>query len=232
MMAIFIKLLPFLLSLVKMGIDYKVKQGQIKQADADNFFDHVKIIESGSNTSADLSDSAEEQINDLINEYAPVSVPTNLKRCNQEGIKLICEFEGFFSKPYLCPAKVPTIGYGTTIYPSGIKVKLSDPKVSEEKAKEYLAYDLRNEENNLIKFMDDKNIALCSNQFSALVSFAYNLGFGAISSQSSTVYRGLTTNDHKLTCKGLKLYVKANGRKLAGLVRRRQAEVDLYNRVA
>ena len=151
-------------------------------------------------------------------------------KCNQAGIDLICEFEGFFSKPYLCPANVPTIGYGTTIYPDGKKVSLTDPPISKEEAKEYLAHDLKKEEDNLNKFINDFGLTLNENQFSALISFAYNLGFGKIASQSSTVNRGLRSGDHALTCHGMSLYNRAAGKVMRGLERRRKAEIDLYNK--
>ena len=151
-------------------------------------------------------------------------------KCNQAGIDLICEFEGFFSKPYLCPANVPTIGYGTTIYPDGKKVSLSDFPITKEEAKEYLAHDLKKEEDNLNKFINDFGLTLNENQFSALISFAYNLGFGKIASQSSTVNRGLRSGDHALTCHGMSLYNRAAGKVMRGLERRRKAEIDLYNK--
>lgn len=151
-------------------------------------------------------------------------------KCNQAGIDLICEFEGFFSKPYLCPAGVPTIGYGTTIYPDGKKVSLSDSAITKDKAKEYLAHDLKKEEDNLNNFIKAFNISLNENQFSALISFAYNLGFGKISSPSSTVNRGLKSGDHALTCHGISLYNRAAGKVMRGLERRRKAEIDLYNK--
>ena len=147
---------------------------------------------------------------------------------NAEGIALICKFEGYYPMPYLCPANVPTIGYGTTIYPSGKGVQLSDAPISEKTAREYLAHDLKNEEDRLNRFIKKRGLDLNSNQFSALISFAYNLGFGAIVSASSTVYKGLVNRDHDLVCYGMSLYVKAGGKTLKGLVRRRQAEINLY----
>ena len=150
-------------------------------------------------------------------------------RCNQAGIDLICEFEGFYSKSYLCPANVPTIGYGTTIYPDGKKVSLSDSPITKEQAKEYLAHDLKKEEDNLNELTKKLGITLNENQFSALISFAYNLGFGKISSPSSTVNRGLKSGDHAMVCHGMSLYNRAAGKVMRGLTRRRKAEIALYN---
>ena len=51
-----------------------------------------------------------------------------------EGLELIKRYEGFRAKPYLCPAGVPTIGYGVTVYPDGTKVTLQDPPITQAKA--------------------------------------------------------------------------------------------------
>lgn len=151
-------------------------------------------------------------------------------RCNQAGVDLIMEFESFFSKPYLCPAGVPTIGYGTTFYPNGKKVSLSDSPITKEQAKEYLAHDLKKEEDNLNQLTKKLGITLNENQFSALISFAYNLGFGKIASPSSTVNRGLKSGDHAMVCHGMSLYNRAAGKVMRGLERRRSAEIELYNK--
>ena len=57
-----------------------------------------------------------------------------ITKTSKKGIDLIKKYEGFRSRPYLCPAKVPTIGYGATYYPNGQKVKLSDPAIDEKHA--------------------------------------------------------------------------------------------------
>ena len=51
-----------------------------------------------------------------------------------EGLELIKKYEGLRLSPYLCPAGVPTIGYGTTVYPDGTPVSMSDPKITAAKA--------------------------------------------------------------------------------------------------
>ena len=58
-------------------------------------------------------------------------------RLSQKGLDLIKHFEGFRSVPYLCSAGVPTIGYGSTYYANGTRVKLSDSPISEDWAEEY-----------------------------------------------------------------------------------------------
>lgn len=61
-----------------------------------------------------------------------------MQQLSKNGLELIAEFEGFRSEPYLCPANVATIGYGTTIYPNGLRVSLNDKPISEDLAKVYL----------------------------------------------------------------------------------------------
>ena len=51
-------------------------------------------------------------------------------KLNEQGYKLICEFEGLSLKPYLCSAKVPTIGYGNTYYLNGKRVTLLDGRIT------------------------------------------------------------------------------------------------------
>ena len=82
-------------------------------------------------------------------------------------------YEGFRPKPYLCQAGVATIGYGTTRYPNGKKVRLWDAPMSEPVAKELLVMTLNifaAEITPLIK------VPVTEAQFDALASFAYNLG--------------------------------------------------------
>ena len=52
--------------------------------------------------------------------------------------EVIKEFEGFEPKPYLCPANVPTIGYGNTMYKNGERVTMDDPEIDEKEAEKML----------------------------------------------------------------------------------------------
>ena len=63
---------------------------------------------------------------------------------NLELASALCrQFEGFRSKPYLCPAGVPTIGYGSTYYADGRKVTLEDPPMDEPTARALLMHELQ-----------------------------------------------------------------------------------------
>lgn len=145
-------------------------------------------------------------------------------KASQKGLDLIKRFEGLELKPYKCPAGIPTIGYGNTYYPSGSKVKLTDPAITKEKAEELLKFLLGSYEKDVDSFCrDDIN----QNQFDALVSFAYNCGPRSL--KSSTLLKKVNTNPKDVTIADeFMKWNKAGGRVLVGLTRRRQAEADLY----
>ena len=145
-------------------------------------------------------------------------------KASQKGLDLIKRFEGLELKPYKCPAGIPTIGYGNTYYPSGSKVKLTDPVITKEKAEELLKFLLGSYEKSVDSFCrDDIN----QNQFDALVSFAYNCGVNNL--KSSTLLKKVNANPQDVTIRNeFMKWNKANGRVLAGLTKRRQAEADLY----
>lgn len=156
------------------------------------------------------------------------TMPRLTKSISSVGLALIIEFEGFYAEPYICPAGVITIGYGTIAYSDGRKVSMNDNPISKEAA----AYELNHEVNEkcqkMIPFFEREGFAPTQNEFDALCSFAYNLGLGPIVNSNSTVSRGIRNNDRSTIVKGMLMYNKAGGRKLKGLVRRRKAEVALF----
>ena len=145
-------------------------------------------------------------------------------KASQKGLDLIKRFEGLKLKPYLCPANICTIGYGNTYYPSGAKVKLTDPAITKEKAEELLKFLLTSYEKGVDSFCrDDIN----QNQFDALTSFAYNVGVGNL--QKSTLIKKVNKNPNDPTIRAeFMKWNKGGGKVLLGLTRRRQAEADLY----
>ena len=147
-----------------------------------------------------------------------------ITKTSKNGIALIKKYEGFKSKPYLCPANVPTIGYGATYYPNGQKVKLTDPAIDEKHASLLLEAMLNPYEKAVDSYCrDDIN----QNQFDALVSFAYNLGNSAL--KSSTLLKKVNANPNDKTIRNEFLkWVNADGIKLNGLVKRRIEESNLY----
>lgn len=144
------------------------------------------------------------------------------RQVNKEGIDLIKEFEGFRSIAYLCPANVWTIGYGNTFYENGRKVKQGD-RISEPEAERLLKITVESfadQVNQLIK------VPVTSNQFSALVSLAYNIGVGAFA--RSTLLRLLNQKKYLQSADQFMKWTKAGGRTLEGLRRRRSRERELF----
>lgn len=139
-------------------------------------------------------------------------------KINQKGLEIIKSFEGCKLEAYLCPAGVPTIGYGTTKI-NGKAVKMGT-KITKEQAEEYLRADVEKFEKAVMKYNDVYNFT--ENQFSALVSFAYNIG-----NIDQLTARGVRTIA-EISAK-IPAYNKANGKELAGLTRRRKAEKALFD---
>ena len=139
------------------------------------------------------------------------------------GVDLICGFEGKRLTAYDDGVGVWTIGFGTTVYPNGIKVKKGDT-CTEAQAKAYMAHDLKKFEsavNNTVK------VPLNQNQFDALVSFAYNLGTSAL--KNSTLLKKVNNNPNDpLIAQEFAKWVNAGGKKLSGLIKRRSEEAQLY----
>ena len=112
-----------------------------------------------------------------------------ITKVSKEALELIKKFEGFCAQPYLCPANVPTIGYGATFYEDGTKVKATDPAINEERATQLLKNVLKTFEKHVDSYTRDD---ITQHQFDALVCFAYNVGVGAL--KSSTLLKVVNTN--------------------------------------
>lgn len=138
-------------------------------------------------------------------------------------VGLCREFEGFFPRPYLCPAGVPTIGYGTTYYEGGRRVTLSDPPISQTDAEALLR-------TQLATVYLPQVMTLCpqidsEERLGAILDFAYNLG--AKNLQISTLRKRINAQDWNAVPAELAKWTRGGGRVLAGLVRRRAAEAAL-----
>lgn len=147
-------------------------------------------------------------------------------KVSNSGLSIIKKHEGLRLEPYLCPAKIPTIGYGNTYYEDGTKVTLKDPKITEERAEELLRVILKRYEDGVDRYVQ---VEINQNQFDALVSFAYNVGLGAL--QKSTLLRKINNDpcDENISYQ-FSRWNKAAGKVLKGLTKRRKEEAELYFR--
>ncbi len=133
-------------------------------------------------------------------------------------LELIKYFEGVKLTAYLCPAQVWTIGVGHT----GPDV-IAGQTITMPEAMALLSRDL-------VRFEDGVNalvkVPLKQHQFDALVSFAFNLGAGAL--RTSTLLKLVNKGLHAEVPTQFMRWDKAGGRRLLGLARRRKAEAMLY----
>jgi len=152
---------------------------------------------------------------------------------NKDALNIIKSYEGLVLTAYPDPATKDdpikkgepwTIGYGTTIYPNGVKVKKGD-KITEAQAIEYLQHDINTKRVPVVKSLVKKEIN--DNQFGALISFVYNLGEGNFKSSTLLKKINANPNDPSIADEFAK-WNKANGKVLSGLTKRRKAEADLY----
>ena len=146
---------------------------------------------------------------------------------SKDGYDLIKHFEQLSLNAYLCPAGIPTIGWGHT----GKDVKMGN-RVSVKEAEALLAMDVADFEedvNNLVK------VPLKQCQFDALVSFAFNCGSDIDTDNiaeglgDSTLLKKLNAKDYVGASQEFHKWVRAGGRVLAGLIRRRKAESALFS---
>lgn len=134
------------------------------------------------------------------------------------------QFEGYRAKPYLCPANVATIGYGSTYYADGRKVTLEDAPMDEPTARALLMAEL--EYNYLPGVLRNCPIlAADERRCNAIVDFVYNLGIGRL--QTSTLKRKINAQDWEGAKEQLMLWTKGGGKVLPGLLKRRTAECAL-----
>lgn len=139
-------------------------------------------------------------------------------KINKRGLDLIKKYEGCRLTAYKCPAGVLTIGYGHT---DGVK---AGDTITQAQADLYLQNDVVNYENLVNEYNRNYNYKFNRNQFSALVSFAFNCGAGNLAMLLQNGKRDKKTISEKML-----LYCNANGKPLKGLQDRRKAEQDLYN---
>lgn len=150
-----------------------------------------------------------------------------------QGQEFIKHFEGCKLSPYLCSANVPTIGWGNTMYPNGVKVTLKDKPITLAEADRIFLFTLSLFEKDVTKLIG--KLELPQNRFNAIVSFAYNVGTDIDQDNipeglgDSTLLKKILANQNDPSIWGeFLLWDKAGGQKVLGLTRRRNAEAHLY----
>jgi lysozyme len=155
-------------------------------------------------------------------------------KVSDEAKKMIAHHEGVRFKPYRCPALLWTIGVGHVIDPNHIKVPLNERKdlpiptgwdrtLSMAEVDDILATDLASFERGVLRLCPS---GLTQSRFSALVSFAFNVGLGNL--QRSTIRMCHNRGDFEAAAEAFMQWTKAGGKELPGLVKRRKDERALY----
>jgi len=140
--------------------------------------------------------------------------------------ELCRKYEGYRARPYLCPANVATIGYGSTYYADGKKVTLQDPPMDEPTARALLLVEL--EHTYLPGVLRNCPIlATDVRKCNSIVDFAYNCGVGRL--QTSTLKRKINASDWEGAKEQLMLWTKGGGKVLPGLLKRRISECALLD---
>lgn len=149
-----------------------------------------------------------------------------------EALDLIKSFEGYLRrlgdgtdrvKPYLCPANVPTVGWGSTVHPTGVRVKMTDPPIDGATATAYLAWELNKDENAFDRLTPRPIAPLARG---AIISFIYNCGSGAY--KASNLRKAVNDGRWSDVPAELRKWRMGGGRVLPGLVRRREAEGVMF----
>ena len=140
-------------------------------------------------------------------------------KLSENGTKLIKKYEGCRLKAYKCPRGVWTIGYGHT---NNVR---PDDVITQDEAEELFKQDVKEFENAVNRLV---NVELNQNQFDALVSFTFNLGYGEKGLGGSTLLRLLNNSDYIGASKQFSRWVYSGNRVLEGLIKRRNEEKELF----
>lgn len=140
-----------------------------------------------------------------------------------KALPIIKKFEGLRLTSYLCPSGLATIGYGATFYENGSRVQLGE-KITIDRADSLLLMQIKLFENEVRRTVKS---ALNENQLGALVSFCFNIGGGAFSKSTLAKKANANPNDPTIRAEFMR-WTRGGGKVLPGLVKRREAESNLY----
>ena len=139
-------------------------------------------------------------------------------RASDALVEKLKEYEGYSASPYQDSAGIYTYGFGHTK-----NVAQFSAAISRQQAEQFLRDDIKETENAINRLV---KVPLNQNQFDALVSFTFNLGAGAL--ERSSLLRLLNRGAYDMAAKQFPLWVKAGGKTLPGLVKRRKSEQELF----
>ena len=168
-------------------------------------------------------------------------------KLSKAGEDLMHRYEGFRSRPYLCPAHIWTIGYGHVLYQEQIRLPMVRPEGKTQAdipmiRKEYplkpednrvwtkaeidelFKTDVQSFERGVLRLVP--GVVGRQGSFDALVSFAFNAGLGNL--QRSTIRMKANRGDWEGAAEAFMAWTKGGGKVLPGLVKRRQAEMTLF----
>jgi lysozyme len=137
-----------------------------------------------------------------------------------ECLQFISRWEGFSSTVYLCPAGIPTIGYGHAVKDGEV---FPDSGITKEQGIALLDLDCMKAQRSIARLI---KIPITDQQLTAITSFTFNLGSGAL--QRSSLRRVINRGEWASVRREWLKWVWAGGRRLPGLVRRRNAEIALF----
>lgn len=159
-----------------------------------------------------------------------------MRKVPQQAKDFVKKWEGLRLSAYLCPAGVPTIGYGAT-FMDGRPVKLGD-RITKERAEQLLDIQLASVVTSIYQLTPAAKVeALTEGQFSALISFVYNVGSGTYrygsrsgakkKTGTGSVWAAVMAGSPQAMAMGLRKYVMGNGRVMEGLKKRREEEAQM-----
>jgi lysozyme len=156
----------------------------------------------------------------------PVQLPDADRPTPVEIAAALCRrFEGFYSKPYLCPAGVPTIGYGATHYLDGRRVTLKDAPISRETAERLLTAQIERVYLPTVLKLCPGLVCEEAERLAAIIDFTFNLGEGRL--RGSTLRKRINAGEWDAVPTELRKWTIGGGKVLRGLVLRREAECEL-----
>jgi lysozyme len=156
---------------------------------------------------------------EMAQDVVPCAIPYQTD-AQDKLVQLIMDHEGFKSKVYLCPAGKKTIGYGFTN-----SRYIKKQRMTEGEARSILVNEIIPATRCIVKRY--VKVSLSPYQEAALISFCFNCGEGNLKSLVSKKDR-LNDGNFSVIPSLMKLYVKADGKTLKGLVKRRDQEAKLF----